>query len=142
VRVYFDTNVLISAFATRGLCADVLRLALAEHEVVTSDVVVQETCRVLTKRLGIPRPVVDEVERFLRSQAVAPDPGETPDVALRDPQDLKVPAAALAGRVDVFVTGDREILGAAREIPIRVVNPRGLWELLRQRRRGVPPHRD
>ena len=86
--------------------------------------------------------VVDEVERFLRSQAVAPDPGETPDVALRDPQDLKVPAAALAGRVDVFVTGDREILGAAREIPIRVVNPRGLWELLRQRRRGVPPHRD
>ena len=32
MRVFLDTNVQVSAFATRGLCADVLRLVLAEHE--------------------------------------------------------------------------------------------------------------
>jgi len=32
VRVFFDTNVLVSAFATRGLSADLLRLVLTEHD--------------------------------------------------------------------------------------------------------------
>ena len=34
VRVFLDTNVLVAAFATRGLCADVVRTVLAEHELV------------------------------------------------------------------------------------------------------------
>jgi uncharacterized protein len=34
VRVFLDTNVLVSAFATRGLCADLLELVLLEHDLV------------------------------------------------------------------------------------------------------------
>jgi hypothetical protein len=34
VRVFFDTNVLVSAFLARGLCADLLRLVLTEHTLV------------------------------------------------------------------------------------------------------------
>jgi uncharacterized protein len=34
VRVALDTNVLVSAVATRGICADVLRVVLTEHELV------------------------------------------------------------------------------------------------------------
>jgi hypothetical protein len=34
MKVMLDTNVLASAVATRGLCADVLRAVLAEHELV------------------------------------------------------------------------------------------------------------
>jgi len=29
VRVFLDTNVLVAAFATRGLCADLMRVVLA-----------------------------------------------------------------------------------------------------------------
>ena len=36
MKVLLDTNVLVSAFATRGLCADVLRLVLTEHEMVVA----------------------------------------------------------------------------------------------------------
>ena len=35
VRVFFDTNVLVSAFLARGLCADLLRLVLREHSLLT-----------------------------------------------------------------------------------------------------------
>ena len=54
MRVFLDTNVLVSAFATRGLCADVLRLILAEHTLVTGEVVLRELRRALwqqTERL-------------------------------------------------------------------------------------------
>ena len=38
MRVFFDTNVLVSAFLARGLCADLLRLVLTEHPVAPSPV--------------------------------------------------------------------------------------------------------
>jgi len=47
VRVFLDTNVLVSAFATRGVCADLVRFVLAEHTLVTSEVVLRELRRVL-----------------------------------------------------------------------------------------------
>jgi len=39
VKVFLDTNILVSGVATRGLCADVIRLVLAEHELITGEVV-------------------------------------------------------------------------------------------------------
>ena len=42
MRVFVDTNVLVAAVATRGLCADVLRAVLASHELVVSQQVLAE----------------------------------------------------------------------------------------------------
>jgi hypothetical protein len=37
LKVFFDTNVLIAAFATRGLCADLVLHVLLEHELVVAE---------------------------------------------------------------------------------------------------------
>ena len=42
MRVFFDTNVLVSAFLARGLCADLLRLVLSEHTLLCSEVVLDD----------------------------------------------------------------------------------------------------
>ena len=47
VKVVLGTNVLVSGFTTRGLCADVIRLVHAEHELIIGDVVLKEVERVL-----------------------------------------------------------------------------------------------
>ena len=52
MRVFLDTNVLVAAYATRGLCEDVFRVILAEHELVVSDTVLAEFERVLGQKLG------------------------------------------------------------------------------------------
>ncbi|HZL91991.1 MAG TPA: hypothetical protein VFB99_00055 [Vicinamibacterales bacterium] len=36
MKVFLDTNVLVSAFAARGICEDVLRIVLAEHQLVVA----------------------------------------------------------------------------------------------------------
>ena len=54
MRVFFDTNVLVSAFLARGLCADLLRLVLTEHTLVTSEVVLAELSDVLSPRAVYP----------------------------------------------------------------------------------------
>lgn len=132
MRVSLDTNVLVSAFATRGVCADVLRVVLAEHTLVTGEVVLEELRRVLRERIGLPLQAVKEIDEFLREHEVAPKPAARATLPKRDPDDQWVVASAIQGRADVLVTGDRDLLDIARVAPIRIVDPRGFWELVRK----------
>lgn len=131
MRVFLDTNVLVSAFASRGLCADVLRHVLSEHSLVVSEIVLKELRDVLRKRLRVPAKTVAEIERFLREQEVVLVPREMPEIAVRDPDDLKVLASAVAASTDVLVTGDHDLLDVASKAPVRILDPRGFWKLLR-----------
>ena len=47
MKVFLDANVLVSGIATCGLCVDVIRLVLAEHELIIGEVVLKEAERVL-----------------------------------------------------------------------------------------------
>jgi putative PIN family toxin of toxin-antitoxin system len=131
VRVYLDTNVLVSAYTARGLCADLMRQILAEHELVTGEVNLVELRRVLVERFGAPDPLVASVEAELREQTIAPEPSSVPPFAVRDPDDARVLASAIAAGVDLLVTGDDDLLAVAGAAPIPIVSPRGCWERLR-----------
>ena len=77
MRVFLDTNVLVAAFATRGLCADVLRTILAEHELLLSPTVIEELTRTLTEKIPVPESTVREIAAFLRASAsLAPAAGQ------------------------------------------------------------------
>ena len=52
-RVCLDSNVIVAAFISRGLCADLFRSVLAEQELVVPQVVVDEVRRVLTKKFKL-----------------------------------------------------------------------------------------
>jgi putative PIN family toxin of toxin-antitoxin system len=132
VRVFLDTNVLVSAHATRGLCRDVLRLILAEHTLLSAEVVLVEVERVLTTKFRLPPNVVQEVIASLREHHIEPRPESIGDLVVRDPDDAWVLASALAARADVLVTGDPDLLDLAGPVRgLRITNPRGFWELNR-----------
>ena len=61
MRVFVDTNVLVAAYATRGLCSDLLRLILAQHELVVSRQVLAELERALRDKIGLPEALIAEV---------------------------------------------------------------------------------
>ena len=132
MRVFLDTNVLVSAFATRGLCADVFRHVLAEHTLVTGEVVLRELRRVLRQKLKLPLRVVDSIEQFLREYDVTPKPSAPATIPLHDADDKWVVASALAAKADVLVTGDHEMLNLGPRAPIRILDPRGFWNLIRE----------
>ncbi|HYN16160.1 MAG TPA: putative toxin-antitoxin system toxin component, PIN family [Terriglobales bacterium] len=131
MRVFLDTNVLVSAFATRGLCADLFRHILAEHDLITGEVVIAELRRVLRERLKVPARTVAAVEQLLRDQVVVPKPAEPHPLPIRDTDDRWVLASAVAGKADVLVTGDSDLLEMASRAPLPIIDPRGFWNMVR-----------
>lgn len=131
MRVCLDTNVLIAAFATRGLCTDVLRTVLAEHELVVGDVILAELRRVLKRKFKLPEDRILSVEAVFEGIVIVPKPDSPSMLKIRDAADRWVLATAQAGDAEVLVTGDDDLLAVADESPIRILSPRAFWELLR-----------
>ena len=134
--MFLDTNVLVSAFATRGLCADLVRFILADHELITGEVVIAELRRVLRERIKLPARVIAGVEQLLRDQIVVPKPADPYPLPIRDSDDRWVLASAVAGKADVLVTGDSDLLEVASQAPLSIVNPRDFWKMVRRTPRG------
>jgi putative PIN family toxin of toxin-antitoxin system len=131
LKVFLDTNVLVAAFATRGLCADVLRTVLSEHELVLAEVVLAEFRGVLSKKFKLPVDRVRAAEAVFEGVPVVPKPARPSTLEIRDRTDRWVLASAEAGGAEILVTGDEDLLSVAGETLVRIASPRAFWELLR-----------
>ena len=131
MRVYFDTNVVLAAFATRGLCADLFAHVLLEHELLVGEVVIRELRSKLRIKLKLSKNAIDEIETVLRDQTVVKTPAGHLRLGISDPDDEWIVAEALAGRADALVSGDAALSKLGKRAPLPIVTPRGLWDLLR-----------
>ncbi len=130
MRVFLDTNVLIAAFAARGLCADVFRLAGTDHTLLIGAPVLVEVRRVLETKLRMPAPARNEVLRVLHRFEQVPAAMAPIALGIDDPDDDWVVACAAAASADVFVTGDKALLGLHRVGQLPIVSPREFWTQL------------
>jgi len=130
MKVFLDTNVLASAVATRGLCADVVREVFARHEAIVSKQVLDELRRVLHSKFNLSKVLIADVIDLMHEGSTLAKPGKLPDIQLRDTSDLKIIAAAMAGDAEVFLTGDAELLGLGHCQGVEMLSPRQFWEKL------------
>lgn len=131
MRVFLDTNVLVSAFVSRGLCADLLKIVLRNHDLVVSQLVLVEFERVLRDKLGASEPDLKRAMLVFDHIEVVADPPTMPLNPTLDNADAAILTAAVGGEVDVFVTGDRELLCSMDRTTLPIVTPRRFMELIR-----------
>lgn len=133
MKIFTDTNVLVSAFTARGLCADLLEVILSDHQLMTGEVVLDELKRVLTTKLNVPEKDVSEVNQFLRSYHVEPMPEKPSEIKVRNEDDQWVLESAIQAKADILVTGDKDLLIISKNVPgLRITTPREFWELLKK----------
>ena len=130
MRVFLDTNVLVSAFAARGLCADLFERVLLEHELILGRNVLLELTKVLQKKVKLPAQEAERIVGFVSGEATQLVESYLPVSAPVDIDDAIVLGEALNGRAEVFVTGDAMLLRVGRIEQLKIVSPRMFWELL------------
>ncbi|MTI87756.1 MAG: putative toxin-antitoxin system toxin component, PIN family [Balneolaceae bacterium] len=133
MKVFADTNFLVSAFATRGLSADVFQVILAEHQIMTGEFVLTELQRVLTTKLKVPAKIVREAEQLLRRHHIEPVPDQPLEIKVRDEDDRWVLESALRTGAEVLITGDKDLLDISEKVTeLKIVSPRMFWELIQK----------
>ena len=125
MKVFFDTNVWVSAFAAAGLCENLLSECLREHSVLSSPLVGEELFRVLDNKLRLDKSELKEVEELFGFASLIKDVS-----ASRGNNDARLLIAAAAAGADFFVSGDKAVLKREAIGAMRIVSPRDAWLIL------------
>lgn len=124
MRVVLDSNVVISAFTTHGLCQLLFEHCIDRHDLILSEGLLEEIGRFLGKKTKLPSAQVTEILDYLRAEAEGVRPQPLSAGVCRDPDDVEVLGAALSGKADVIVTGDQDLLILKEFRSIPIVSPR------------------
>lgn len=130
MKIFFDTNVLASGFATRGLCTELIEGVISNHELLTCEAVLLELQRVLAQKFRLPKPIIREYLDLLRNEGQIVTAGKVPRLRFKDPDDIPILACAISAKADVFVTGDKALLDLRKIEGIPILSPRQLWQKL------------
>jgi uncharacterized protein len=131
VRALFDTNVLLAAFLTEGVCEKLLTRARKRHfDLITCPFILREFERVLAKKFSATK-TERETALALISEAAMDivHPSATPSRARRDSDDDNVLTCAVEAAAEYLVTGDKDLLHMKAYKGIRILTPRD-FELL------------
>lgn len=126
-----DTNVLVAAFATRGLCAEVFQVCLADHKIVLSEHILSEVERAFLNKIRLPLPIAKSVISFLREHTEIVNPSDINELICRDKDDLLIIGTAVSGNVKFLITGDEDLLVLEKYQNIEIISPREFWKRLK-----------
>ena len=128
MKVTLDTNVLVAAFISRGVCHDLLEHIIRQHHVVSSAFILAEFRRVLVEKIRVPIPKVDAAEKLIRARAMLVTDVALDERASRDPDDDWIPSVAESSESDCLVTGDDYLLSLGDFQGIPILRPSDFWE--------------
>jgi putative PIN family toxin of toxin-antitoxin system len=121
VKIFVDTNVWLSAFFGRGLCADLIaHLVHAGVEILLDPTVAGEFDRIARSKFQATDEQLADAKLFFTEACIHVPAANTPVSEASDPSDALILAAALAAGADLFVTGDKALfeLGEVQGMPI------------------------
>ena len=133
MRILLDTNVLVAAFVSRGTCHEVLQHCVSLHTLLTSDFIMDELRSALIEKAGYLASEAEETVLAVREKAKVVLPAPLESDSCRDPADVFVLGAAVAGDCDCLVTGDKDLLVLRKFRGIPILSPGEFWSFEAQR---------
>jgi len=125
IKAVVDTNVFISGTLWKGSPHNVLALwSASKFKLVVSHEIVNEYETVLNKLLNHQPDLVERILETIRLHSEYVQPMKLPKPICRDPNDDMFLSAALAGKVDYIVSGDKDLLVLNSVLDLKIVNPR------------------
>lgn len=123
IRVVLDTNIIISAILFQGKPKQVLDLVLDQVLIgITSVSLLAELTDVLTKKFPLTSQEISLIEQTIRDDFIVVKPTQMISI-LHDDADNRVLEAAVRGKCNYVITGDREMLALGNFYTIAIVSP-------------------
>lgn len=131
MRVVLDSNVLLAAFGSGGICRAIVDVCRDSHQIILSETILEEVRQHLTDSFRHTLSMANERVSSLREAAVMVVPVKVDVAACRDPNDIMVLGTVLAGGADCLVTGDKDLLVLGEFVGRPILSPREFWARLK-----------
>ena len=131
MKVILDTNVIIAAFATRGLCSAVLELCIDRFEVFLSEQILKEISVHLVDKIKLPSAKWQSIINFLKENCSVSPIDNKVNSSCRDENDIHVLGLAQHSSADYIITGDKDLLVLIRHDNTKIITPREFWEIVK-----------
>ena len=133
MKIVLDSNVIIAAFAARGLCNALFESCIGNHDIILCEEILSEIANNLKRKIRLPDDVIHQILLLLRSHATLVTPQKVDTKACRDKKDLMVLGSAIAGKVQYVITGDKDLLSVGKFKDIKIVDPRTFWKVMKRK---------
>ena len=131
MKVVFDTNVFISAFATEGVCSILLKRArLKEFKLFVCPVVIEEIKNVLKQKFKAEKETIEEALEVIMETSVFVEITEEIKGVCRDRDDDLILSCALSSGANYLISGDKDLLEVKEYKGIKIISPRDFEAML------------
>jgi len=134
MRIILDTNVILAAFAGRGLAYALFELCLEKHEIIISEHILSEVQRNLQKKIRMPKDKVLMIIEYLKEYCKISNYKRLDKEVCRDIDDVKILGLSEVVKPDYIITGDKDLLVLKKFHSVPIITPREFWEILKSKR--------
>ena len=131
MRLLLDSNVIIAAFAARGLCHALFEYCLESHEVFICEEILDEIRKKLITKVKVPVSLASDIEKYIRDSTELVSPQTLLMPELKDKSDLPVLGAAVAVDAAYLITGVSDLLPLRKMQETDILSPRAFWEKMK-----------
>ena len=129
MKIYFDTNVIISAFLTKGTSFEVIVDAIGFHEIYYTDFLIEELKKVFKEKFCFSKQSIDEKINFIKQYFIKGRNAIKLERICRDVSDNRILSDAIFNQIDLLVTGDSELLEIKQYKRLKIISPDEYWLL-------------
>jgi putative PIN family toxin of toxin-antitoxin system len=123
MKFVLDTNVLIAAFITSGICHEVLEHVIRNHKLVLSDFIVDEFKDKLLNKFQYTEKEADAALKLLLTRAEMVQVSPLQSRVCRDPDDDNILATAVSANSDCIISGDNDLVNLRQFQNIKIIRP-------------------
>ncbi len=132
MNLILDSNVIVSAFSSRGLCSSIFELCLDRYTIIISKFILSEVYKTLYNKYKMPQNNVDMIVEYLTEFCMVKDYEKFGKRVCRDKDDDEILALGESSKAKYIITGDKDLLILKKFHSIKILTPREFWEVVRK----------
>ena len=133
MKIILDTNVIIAAFSSHGLCSLLFELSLDKYNIIISTHILNELKKNFSKKIKLPLERITEIINYLKLHCSLYDYQKFNTQICKDKDDDEILALGKFSNAKYIVTGDKDLLILKEYENIKIITPRRFWELSKER---------
>jgi putative PIN family toxin of toxin-antitoxin system len=131
MRIVIDSNVIVAAFGSRGLCYSIFELSLERCAIITSEFILREVESTLLNKFRVSPKAVNEIIEYIKEFCTICRYNRPGKEVCRDKDDDEILALASDNKVAYIITGDKDLLVLKKYGSVKIISPREFWTIVK-----------